>query len=74
MLAPRTSLVKECGNTKVTKAKGTKKVCWHWDEVHQRACDHVKATIAKEVVLAYLYYSKVLEIYTDASNKQLEQW
>ncbi len=43
MLAPLTSLVEECGQTKPTKAKGTKKVPWHWDEVHQRAFDHVKS-------------------------------
>ncbi len=29
MLAPLTSLVGECGQTKSTKAKGTKKVPWH---------------------------------------------
>jgi hypothetical protein len=29
MLAPLTSLVGECGQTKVTRAKGTKKVPWH---------------------------------------------
>ncbi len=52
MLTPLTSLVGECGQTKTTKAKGTKKVPWHWDEVHQRALNHVKATIAKDVVLA----------------------
>jgi hypothetical protein len=50
MLAPLTSLVGECGQTKSTKAKGTKKVPWHWDEVHQRAFNRVKATIAKDVV------------------------
>jgi hypothetical protein len=60
-------LVGECGQTKITKAKGTKKVPWHWDEVHQRAFDHVKATIFKDVVLAHPDYSKV----TDASSKQL---
>jgi hypothetical protein len=70
MLAPLTSLVGECSQTKPTKAKGTKKVPWHWDEIHQRAFDHVKATTAKDVVLAYPDYSKVLEIYTDASSKQ----
>jgi hypothetical protein len=43
MFAPLTSLVGGCGQTKSTKAKGTKKVPWHWDEVHQRAFDHVKA-------------------------------
>jgi hypothetical protein len=71
MLAPLTSLIGECGQTKITKAKGTKKVPWHWDEVHQRAFDHVKDTIAKDVVLAYPDFNKVFEIYTDASSKQL---
>jgi hypothetical protein len=71
MLAPLTSLVGECSQTKVTKAKGTKKVPWRWDKVHQRAFDHVKATIAKVVVLAYPDFSKVFEIYTDSSSKQL---
>ncbi len=71
MLAPLTALVRECGQTKITKAKGTKKVPWHWDEVHQRAFGHVKATIARDIVLAYLDYSEVFEIYTDASSKQL---
>ena len=64
-------MVRECGQTKSTKAKGTKKVPWHWDEVHQRAFDHLKATITKDVVLAYPNYFKVFEIYTDASSKQL---
>ncbi len=68
MLALLTSLVGECGQTKTTKAKGTKRVPWHWDEVHQRAFDHIKATIAKDVVLAYPDYSRVFEIYTDASS------
>jgi hypothetical protein len=71
MLAPLTSLVGECGQTKVSRAKGTKKAPWHWDEVHQRAFDHLKATITRKVVLAYPDYSKVFEIYTDASSKQL---
>ena len=71
LVAPLTSLVGECGQTKVTKAKGTKKVPWHWDEVHQRVFNHVMATIAKEVVLAYPDYPKVFEIYTDASSKHL---
>ncbi len=70
MLAPLTSLVGECSQTKDTRAKGTKTVTWHWDEVHQRAFNHVKATITREVVLAYPDYSKVFEIYTDASSKQ----
>jgi hypothetical protein len=52
MLAPLTSLVGECSQTKVTRAKGPKKMPWHWDEVHQRPFDHIQATIAREVVLA----------------------
>ncbi len=40
MLTPLASLVGECSQTKTTKAKGTKKVPWHWDEVHQRAFNH----------------------------------
>jgi hypothetical protein len=71
ILASLTSLVGECGQTKITKAKGTKKVPWHWDEVQQRAFNLVKATIAKDVVLAYQDYSKVFKIYTDASSKHL---
>ena len=67
MLAPLTSLVGKCGQTKVT---GTKKVPWYWAEVHQKAFDDVKATIAKEVVLAYPDFD-IFEIYTDASTKQL---
>jgi hypothetical protein len=70
-LAPLTSLVGECSQTKTSKAKGTKKAPWHWDEVHQRTFNHVKATITKDVVLAHPDYSKVFEIYTDASSKQL---
>ena len=71
MLAPLTNLVGECGQTKVTRAKGTKKVPWHWDEVHQKAFDMVKTTIAKDVVLAYPDYDKTFEVYTDASSTQL---
>jgi hypothetical protein len=50
MLAPLTSLVGECGQTKVSRAKWTKKAPWHWEEVDQRTFDHVKATIARKVV------------------------
>ena len=65
MLAPLTTLVGECGHTKVTRAKGTKKQPWHWTELHQEAFDNVKAAIAKDVVLAYPDYNKVFEVYTD---------
>ena len=61
MLAPLTSLVGECGHTKVTKANKTKKRAWYWDEVHQVAFDNVKATIARDVCLAYPDYSKEFE-------------
>ena len=71
MLAPLTSLVGECGQTKVTKAKGTKKVLWYLAKVHQKAFNDIKATIAKEVVLAYPDFDKVFEIYTEASTKRL---
>jgi hypothetical protein len=36
-----------------------------------KSIQSLKATIAKDVVLAYQDYSKVFEIYTDASSKQL---
>ena len=71
MLAPLTSLVGEYGHTKVTRALKTRKVPWHWDELHQKAFDDVKAVIAKDVALAYPDYSKEFEIYTDASSKQM---
>ena len=34
MPAPLTDLVGKCGQTKTTKANGTKKTPWHWTEVH----------------------------------------
>jgi hypothetical protein len=71
MLAPLSDLVGECGETKTTKKNKTKKSPWRWDPIHQKAFDDVKATIAKEVVLAYPDFSKPFEIYTDASTKQL---
>jgi hypothetical protein len=62
ILVPLTSLVGECGHTKVTKALKTKKVPWHWDEEHQKAFNDVKAVITRDVVLAYPDYSKEFEI------------
>jgi hypothetical protein len=70
MLAPLTSLVGECGHTKVTRAKKAKNRTWLWDEEHQIAFDNVKATIARDVVLAYPDYSQEFEMYTDALSKQ----
>ena len=43
------------------------------DKVHQIAFDNVnvKATIARDVVLAYPDYLQEFDIYTDASSRQL---
>eukprot|EP00804_Cyclotella_cryptica_P030874 CCRYP_018366-RA/>CCRYP_018366-RA protein AED:0.29 eAED:0.29 QI:0/-1/0/1/-1/1/1/0/377 len=71
VLAQLTSLVGECGHTKVTRTNKTKKCSWYWDTVHQKAFDDIKTSIAKDVVLAYPDYSMEFEIYTDASSKQL---
>ena len=72
MLAPLTdNLVGECGQTKTTKAKGTKKAAWHWDINHQQAFDLIKTTIARDVVLAYPDYNEQFEIYADASQSQI---
>ncbi len=40
-------------------------------QFHQIEFDNIKATIVKEVVLAYPDFLKPFEIYTDASTKQL---
>ena len=71
MISPLTDLVEKCRQTKTTKAKGPKKVYWHWDAVHQKAFDKTKTTIAQEAVLAYPDYSQKFEIYTDTCSTQL---
>jgi len=71
ILAPLTNLVGECGHTKVTRANKTKKQPWHWDKIHQQAFDTVKATIARDVTLAYPDYTRGFEIYTDSSKFQV---
>ncbi len=71
MLASLTNLVGECGETKTTKKNKTKKKPWRWESINQSAFDNVKATIAKEVVLAYPDLTRPFEIYTDASTMQL---
>jgi hypothetical protein len=43
-------LVGDCGHTKVTRAKKTKKTKkreWHWDEIHQIAFENVKSYYCK---------------------------
>jgi hypothetical protein len=71
MLALLTSLVGECGHTKIIRAKKTKKSAWYWVEVHQIAFDNLKAIITRDVVLAYPNYLQEFEMYTDALTKQL---
>jgi hypothetical protein len=71
MLAPLTDLVGECRENKATKRYGTKKKPWRWDPIHQQALYNIKSTITKKVVLAYLDFTKPIEIYTDASTMQL---
>jgi len=71
MMAPLTDLVRECREMKTTKKNKTKKKPWHWDPIHQQAFDNVKATITKDVVLAYPDFSESFEIYTDTSTMQL---
>ncbi len=71
MLAPLTDVVGECWKTKATKKNGNKKKPWKWESIHLQAFDNLKATVAKEVVLAYPDFTKLFEIYTDASTMQL---
>jgi hypothetical protein len=71
MLVPLTDLVGECRETKAIKKNGTKQKPWSWESIHQQAFDNVKATITKEVVLAYPDFTQPFEIYTDASTMHL---
>ncbi len=71
MLAPLTDLVGTCRETKTNKKNKTKKLPWRWDPIHQQAFGDVKATIVKDVVLAYPDFTKPFEIYMDASTMQL---
>ena len=71
MLAPLTDLVGECGESKETKKKGTKKKPWYWNESHQKAFDGIKEIMAREVMLAYPDFTQHFEVYTDASGRQL---
>ena len=71
MLAPLMDLVRECGHTKMTKQKWTKKQPWYWSNTHQKAFDAIKASLARDVLLAHPTYGEIFEIYTDASKRQL---
>ena len=67
-----TNLVGECGHTKATRATKTKRMPWHWDEMHQTTFDNIKTAIAEDVVLAYPGYSQGFEIFTDSAKLQLK--
>jgi hypothetical protein len=54
----------QCGQTKVTITRKTKKVPWHWDEVHQKPFDDVKAVFKKDVALGYPDYSNAFKVTT----------
>jgi hypothetical protein len=69
MLVPLTDLVGECGETNTTKKNKTKKKPWWCESIHQQALDNLKATIAKEVVLAYPDFTKPFEISSSLGNK-----
>ena len=71
LLAPLTDLVGECGQTKATKKKGTKKKPWYWAQRHQDAFEATKIALAREVMLAYPDFTIPFDIYTDASSRQL---
>ncbi len=71
MLAPLTSLVGKCSHMKQSNILKSKKKHWHWTEVNQKAFNDAKATIAKDVPLAYPDYTKGFEIYTDGSKRKL---
>jgi hypothetical protein len=71
LLAPLTDLVGECGTTKTTRASGSKKKRWHWDDMHQKAFEATKKAMSKDILLAYPNYNMPFEVYTDASKRQL---
>ena len=62
LLTPLTSLVGECGHTKITKKKGTKKKPWYWDEVHQAAFNLVKTIIAMRLSWPILIILRFLRV------------
>ena len=71
LIAPLTDLVGECGHTKVTRKKKTKKKAWYWNDIHQESFNKIKECLSRDVLLAYPKYGEVFDIYTDASTRQL---
>ena len=49
----------------------SKKVKWHWTDVHQKAFDTAKKLVCRDALLAYPDFNKPFYIYTDASHTQL---
>ncbi len=80
MLAPLTSLVEECSQTKVTKAKGTKKVPWHWDKIHQRAFNHKKAWCKLLIKVPYKHtfgapdQGQMLDVWESQTSESALRW
>ena len=71
VLVPLTDLVGECGHTKTSKQKYTKKKPCYWDNSHQEAFDTIKQVMTCEAMLSYRDFSKVFEVHTYASSGQL---
>ena len=70
-LAPLTDLDGQCGQTKATRKKGTRKQSWYWNASHQEAFDGIKEVMARDVGLAYRNFSEHFEVYTDAPKRKL---
>jgi RNase H-like domain found in reverse transcriptase len=47
------------------------KVKWKWTHEHQEAFEHMKALMAKEMLVTFPNFNKEFEIHTDASKLQL---
>ncbi len=54
--------------TKANKKNSTKKNPWRWVSIHQQAIDNIMSTIAKDVLLAYVDFTKPFEMYINAST------
>jgi hypothetical protein len=68
ILAPLTDLVGECGHNKNSKKNKRKFI---WEAKHQQPFDEAKKLVCRDVMLAYLDFTKEFLIYTDASRRHL---
>jgi hypothetical protein len=55
-------------DTAKSQRQKNKKAPWYWDKIHQQAFGNVKATITKEVTLAYPDYMQGFEVSSDSSK------